>query len=146
MLYSHTGPTSPGDLWVYTLADGKSHQLTHSLVGGVRAEDMVEPSLVHYPSKDGKWTISAFVYVPYNLPRNGEHPAIVYVHGGPTAQTMNGFNRFVQPNVAVSAGQTARLNFSLSPGVDLPPDVAGFVLVLVDRAADFRMHVHRDAS
>jgi dipeptidyl aminopeptidase/acylaminoacyl peptidase len=96
LLYYHTGPTAPGDLWVYNLADGKSHQLTHSLVGGVRAEDMVEPQLVHYPSKDGKWTISAFVYVPYNLPRKGEHPAIVYVHGGPTAQTMNTFNRFVQ--------------------------------------------------
>jgi dipeptidyl aminopeptidase/acylaminoacyl peptidase len=96
MLYAHNGPTAPGDLWIYTMADGKSHQLTHSLVGGVRAENMVEPYLVHYPSKDGKWTISAFVYVPYNLPRNGEHPAIVYVHGGPTAQTMNSFNRFVQ--------------------------------------------------
>jgi dipeptidyl aminopeptidase/acylaminoacyl peptidase len=96
LLYIHMGPTAPGDLWVYSLADGKSHQLTHSLVGGVRAADMVEPYLVHYPSKDGKWTISAFVYVPYNLPRNGQHPAIVYVHGGPTAQTMNTFNRFVQ--------------------------------------------------
>jgi dipeptidyl aminopeptidase/acylaminoacyl peptidase len=96
LLYYHTGPTAPGDLWVYNLADSKSYQLTHSLVGGVRSEDMVEPQLVHYPSKDGKWTISAFVYVPYNLPRNGEHPAIVYVHGGPTAQTLNTFNRFVQ--------------------------------------------------
>lgn len=96
MLYAHTGPTAPGDMWIYTMSDGKAHQLTHSLVGGVRAENMVEPYLVHYPSKDGKWTISAFVYVPYNLPRNGEHPAIVYVHGGPTAQTMNSFNRFVQ--------------------------------------------------
>ena len=96
MLYMHTGPTAPGDLWVFALSDGKSHQITHSLVGGLRAEDMVEPYLVHYPSKDSKWTISAFVYMPYNLPRNGEHPAIVYVHGGPTAQTMNGFNRFVQ--------------------------------------------------
>jgi dipeptidyl aminopeptidase/acylaminoacyl peptidase len=96
LLYYHTGPTVPGDLWVYNLADGKSHQLTHSLMGGMRSEDMVEPHLVHYPSKDGKWTISAFVYVPYNLPRNGEHPAIVYVHGGPTSQTTNTFNRFVQ--------------------------------------------------
>ena len=112
MLYSHTGANAPGDLWVYIISDeaakikstragapaphDRSHQLTHSLVGGVRSEDMVEPYLVHYPSKDGKWTISAFVYVPYNLPRNGEHPAIVYVHGGPTAQTMNTFNRFVQ--------------------------------------------------
>jgi len=96
LLYYHTGATAPGDLWVYKLADGKSHQLTYSLVGGVRSEDLVEPHLVHYPSKDGKWTISAFVYVPYNLPHNAEHPAIVFVHGGPTAQTMNTFNRFVQ--------------------------------------------------
>src|SRR5208282_3391538 len=96
MLYYHTGAAAPGDLWVYNIAEGKSHQLTYSLVGGVRSDDMVEPHLVHYPSKDGKWTISAFVYVPYNLPRNGEHPAIVYVHGGPTAQTVNDFSRFVQ--------------------------------------------------
>jgi dipeptidyl aminopeptidase/acylaminoacyl peptidase len=73
-----------------------SYQLTYSLVGGVRSDDMVEPFLVHFPSKDGKWTISALVYVPYNLPRNGEHPAIVYVHGGPTAQTTNTFSRFLQ--------------------------------------------------
>jgi dipeptidyl aminopeptidase/acylaminoacyl peptidase len=96
LLYYHNGPTAPGDLWVHTFAGGKSHQVTHSLLAGVRGDDMVEPFLVHYPSKDGKWTISAFVYVPYNLPRNAQHPAIVYVHGGPTAQTVNSFNRFVQ--------------------------------------------------
>lgn len=96
MLYAHTGPTMPADLWVHTLAVDKSRQLTHSLVGGVLAQDMVEPQLAHYPSKDGKWTISALVYVPFNLPRNAQHPAIVYVHGGPTAQTMNTFNRFIQ--------------------------------------------------
>jgi dipeptidyl aminopeptidase/acylaminoacyl peptidase len=96
LLYYHNGPTAPNDLWVYSMASGKSHQVSHSLVAGMRGEDMVEPYLVHYPSKDGKWTISAFVYVPYNLPRNGQHPAIVLVHGGPTAQTVNSFNRFVQ--------------------------------------------------
>jgi dipeptidyl aminopeptidase/acylaminoacyl peptidase len=57
---------------------------------------MVEPYLVHYPSKDGKWQISAVVYLPNNLERNGQSPAIVYVHGGPTSQTMNSFNRNVQ--------------------------------------------------
>lgn len=96
LLYYHNGPTAPGDLWVYRMASGTTRQVTHSPVAGIRPEDMVEPYLVHYPSKDGKWTISAFVYVPYNLPRNGQHPAIVYVHGGPTAQTVNSFNRFVQ--------------------------------------------------
>ena len=96
LLYYHNGPTAPGDLWVYTLATGKSHQVTHSLVAGVRSEDMVEPYLVHYPSRDGKWTISAFLYVPFNMARNGQNAAIVYIHGGPTSQTVNSFNRFVQ--------------------------------------------------
>jgi len=96
LLYYHNGPNVPNDVWVYDLASSKSRQVTQSLVAGVRSEDMVEPYLVHYPSRDGKWTISAFVYAPYNLPRNAQHPAIVYVHGGPAAQTVNSFNRFVQ--------------------------------------------------
>jgi dipeptidyl aminopeptidase/acylaminoacyl peptidase len=96
LLYYHNGPTAPGDLWIYTLATGKSHQLTHSLIGGVRSEDMVEPYLVHYLSRDGKWTISAFLYVPYNMARNGQNAAIVYIHGGPASQTVNSFNRFIQ--------------------------------------------------
>jgi dipeptidyl aminopeptidase/acylaminoacyl peptidase len=96
LIYYHNGPTSPNDAWVYEVAGGKSRQITQSLVAGVRAQDMVEPTLVHFPSRDGKWTISAFVYMPFNLPKQAEHPAIVYVHGGPTAQTVNSFNRFVQ--------------------------------------------------
>jgi len=96
MLYYHNGPTAPGDLWVYHLATEKSQQVTHSLVGGIRSEDLVEPYLIHYPSRDGKWTISAFLYVPYNMARNAQNAAIVYIHGGPTSQTMNSFNRFVQ--------------------------------------------------
>ena len=96
LLYYHNGPTAPGDLWVYHLAAGKSTQVTQSLVAGVRSEDMVEPHLVHYPSRDGKWTISALLYVPFNMARNGQNAAIVYIHGGPTAQTVNSFNRFIQ--------------------------------------------------
>ena len=96
LLYYHNGPTAPGDLWVYSMVAGKSHQVTHSLVAGVNSEDMVEPYLVHYPSRDGKWTISALLYVPFNMARNGQNAAIVYIHGGPTSQTMNSFNRFIQ--------------------------------------------------
>jgi dipeptidyl aminopeptidase/acylaminoacyl peptidase len=96
LLYTHNGATAPGDLWVCQLATGKTHQVTQSLVAGVRSEDMVEPFLVHYPSRDGKWTISAFVYVPYNMVRNGQNAAIVYVHGGPASQSVNSFNRFIQ--------------------------------------------------
>ena len=96
LLYYHNGPTEPCDLWIYTMATGKSHQVTHSLLAGVRPEDMVEPYLVHYPSRDGKWTISAFLYLPFNMARNGQNAAIVYIHGGPASQSMNSFNRFAQ--------------------------------------------------
>jgi dipeptidyl aminopeptidase/acylaminoacyl peptidase len=96
LLYFHNGPTAPTDLWIYHLATGKSQQITYSLMAGVRSEDLVEPYLVHYPSRDGKWTISALLYVPFNMARNGKNAAIVYIHGGPTSQTMNSFNRFIQ--------------------------------------------------
>jgi dipeptidyl aminopeptidase/acylaminoacyl peptidase len=96
LLYNHEGPNAPNDLWVYDFAAQKTHQVTYSLAGGVRSEDMVEPFLVHYPSKDGKWQISAFVYVPYNAERNGKNAAVVFVHGGPQVQYQNFFIRSVQ--------------------------------------------------
>jgi dipeptidyl aminopeptidase/acylaminoacyl peptidase len=96
LLYYHNGPNAPNDAWAYELASGKSAQVTHSLMAGVPAAHFVEPFLVHYPSRDAKWTISAFVYVPRNMQRNGQNAAIVYIHGGPTSQTVNSFNRFIQ--------------------------------------------------
>lgn len=96
LLYAHNGPDAPNDLWIYDLVNHKSAQVTNSLVGGVRSQDMVQPFLVHYPSKDGKWQISAWVYVPYNAERNGKNAAVVYVHGGPTSQTVNLFSRSIQ--------------------------------------------------
>jgi dipeptidyl aminopeptidase/acylaminoacyl peptidase len=96
LLCYHNGSNAPNDVWVYPMAGGKAHQITNSLVAGMHAEDMVEPFLVHYPSKDGKWTISAWVYVTYNMVRNGTNAAVVYVHGGPSSQTTNVFNRFIQ--------------------------------------------------
>jgi dipeptidyl aminopeptidase/acylaminoacyl peptidase len=96
LLYHHNGPNAPTDAWVYNLSNRASLQITHSLMAGVPADHMVEPFLVRFPSRDSKWTISAFLYVPRNMQRNGQNAAIVYVHGGPTAQTVNSFNRFVQ--------------------------------------------------
>ena len=96
VLYHHNGPTAPNDLWSYDLKTKATEQLTHALVGGLRTSDMVEPYLVHFPSRDGKWTISAFAYVPNNILRNGKFPAVVWIHGGPTGQFVNSFNRGIQ--------------------------------------------------
>ena len=96
LLYHHNGPTAPNDVWTYDLKSKATAQVTHSLMAGVRTADMVEPYLVHFPSRDGKWTISAFAYVPNNITRTGKFPAIVWIHGGPTGQYVNSFNRAVQ--------------------------------------------------
>jgi dipeptidyl aminopeptidase/acylaminoacyl peptidase len=96
LLYNHNGPTAPNDAWTYNLQGKSTQQVTHALAGGIRSADMVEPYLVHFPSRDGKWTISAFAYVPNNITRTGKFPAIVYIHGGPTGQFVNSFNREIQ--------------------------------------------------
>lgn len=96
LLHYHNGAGHPNDLWSYDLESRSSRQLTNSLVAGVAPSDMVEPALVHFPSRDGKYEISSFVYVPHNLKRDASHPAIVYVHGGPQSQSVNSFNRAVQ--------------------------------------------------
>ena len=96
LIYYHNGPDSPSDAWVYHVNSRKSTQVTHSLMAGIPASHFVEPFLVHYPSRDGKWTISAFLYVPRNMQRNGQNAAIVYIHGGPAAQSVDSFNRFIQ--------------------------------------------------
>ena len=96
LLCYHNGADAPNDAWVYHLATGKATQVTHSLMAGVPASHFVEPVLVHFPSRDGKYTISALVYATHNMQRNGQNAAIVYIHGGPAAQSVNSFNRFIQ--------------------------------------------------
>jgi dipeptidyl aminopeptidase/acylaminoacyl peptidase len=96
LIYYHNGPNAPNDAWVYHVATGKSTQVTHSLMAGIPASHFVEPFLVHYPSRERKWTISALLYVPRNMQRNGQNAAIVYIHGGPASQSVNSFNRFIQ--------------------------------------------------
>ena len=95
LLARRSAADSPGDLLVYHLDAATTKPLTHAFVGGVKGADMVEPYLIHYPSRDG-FLISALLYVPWNLKQDGANPAIVWVHGGPTSQSVNSFNRQVQ--------------------------------------------------
>jgi dipeptidyl aminopeptidase/acylaminoacyl peptidase len=46
---------------------------------------------VHYKSFDGQ-IISAYLWMPFNLKRDGSNPAIVLPHGGPTNQIRNTFD------------------------------------------------------
>jgi dipeptidyl aminopeptidase/acylaminoacyl peptidase len=114
VLVNHQSSTQPGDLWVYDLAAKHATQLTLSAIASLAAAKLPPSQLVHYKSFDGK-IISAFLWVPYNLKRDGSNPGIVLPHGGPTGQTVDSFNRFaaalasrgyvcVAPNVRGSTG------------------------------------------
>jgi dipeptidyl aminopeptidase/acylaminoacyl peptidase len=114
LLINHQSSTQPADLWVYDLNTKKARQLTISAIGSLQAAKIPPSQLVHYKSFDGK-IISAFLWVPYNLKRDGSNPGIVLPHGGPTGQTQDNFSRnvialvsrgytVIAPNVRGSTG------------------------------------------
>jgi dipeptidyl aminopeptidase/acylaminoacyl peptidase len=114
LLVSHQGSKQPGDIWVYDLATRVAHQLTFSAIASLKPDNLPQSQVVHYQSFDGT-VISAFVWVPFNLHRDGTNPAIVMPHGGPTGQTTDSFNRTaavlatrgyicIAPNVRGSTG------------------------------------------
>jgi dipeptidyl aminopeptidase/acylaminoacyl peptidase len=94
----YSGPQHPADIWAVPVDGGTPRQLTNSLPEGIERESLVRPELVRYPSFDGLM-IPAWFYRPRGVEKP---PAIVLVHGGPTGQTMNGWN--VQTQFFVSRG------------------------------------------
>jgi dipeptidyl aminopeptidase/acylaminoacyl peptidase len=81
--------TSPADIWSFEPATGKLDRWTRSESGGLDPAALVEPSLAHFPSFDGR-EIPAFVYRP--KPAKGKAPVIISIHGGPEGQERPGFN------------------------------------------------------
>jgi dipeptidyl aminopeptidase/acylaminoacyl peptidase len=114
LLVSHQSSIQPGDLWVYDAGAKRATQLTFSAIASLASAKLPPSQVVHYKSFDEK-IISAFLWVPYNLKRDGSNPGIVIPHGGPTGQTVDSFNRLaavlasrgylcIAPNVRGSTG------------------------------------------
>jgi dipeptidyl aminopeptidase/acylaminoacyl peptidase len=136
VLVSHQSSTQPGDLWVYDLGKREARQLSFSAIASLAAAKIPSSQLVHYRSFDGK-IISAFVWVPFNLKRDGSNPAVVLPHGGPTGQTTDYFSRTVvalvtrgyvciAPNVRGSTGygiEFQKANYKDLGGGDLQDEV-----------------------
>src|SRR5438034_8051330 len=92
--------------------------------------------IVHYKSFDGK-TISALMWVPFNLKRDSSNPALVLPHGGPTGQHVDYWSpqvaAFVSrgsiciaPNVRGSTGygtEFQKANYKDLGGGDLQDEV-----------------------
>lgn len=81
LTFEFESPILPPDLYRYDFATGQTTQLTFSTPPALARLQPVMPEIVCYPSFDGL-EIPAFLYRPAKP--NGA--AVVYVHGGPSAQ------------------------------------------------------------
>ena len=82
----------PNEFWEYSLKTGALTRRSGLAPEALNDGRLPATRLVTYRSKDGT-TISAFVWLPVNLDRDGSAPAVVMAHGGPTAQISDFFNR-----------------------------------------------------
>ena len=82
---SHEASNRPRDFWLYNIGSHRGSQLTFSTTGSLRTVPRPASQTVHYKSFDGK-TITALLWIPFNLKRDGINPAIVMAHGGPAWQ------------------------------------------------------------
>jgi dipeptidyl aminopeptidase/acylaminoacyl peptidase len=136
LLVSHEGSTRTADLWVLDVATGRATQLTFSAIASLETTPLPPSQIVHYKSFDGK-TISAFMWVPFNLKRDGSNPAVVLPHGGPTGQVLDYWNPqaaalvsrgyiCIAPNVRGSSGYGTdfqKANYQDLGGGDLQDEV-----------------------
>ncbi len=92
ILFPHQSGNMPLDYWILDRSSGKAAPVTRFALAGIDPEKLPKTQLVHYRSADGT-VISAFVWMPFNLSRDGHAPAVALPHGGPTGQTMDDFDR-----------------------------------------------------
>lgn len=136
LLVAHQSSITPNDYWIYDLKTRKATQLSRSALASLDAAVLPQAQIVTYKSFDGT-LISALVWVPFNLERNGKNPGIVLPHGGPTGQTVDSFNRqaaalvsrgytLIAPNVRGSSGYGLafqKMNYQDLGGADLQDEV-----------------------
>ncbi|MGE5296920.1 MAG: prolyl oligopeptidase family serine peptidase [Solirubrobacterales bacterium] len=80
---------SPSDVYSIDTETGELSRWTESELGGLVATELSEPSLVSWPSFDGR-DITGFLYEP-PARFTGKRPVIIDIHGGPEGQSRPGF-------------------------------------------------------
>lgn len=89
ILFPHTSGTSPVEYWVYDINEDRAQRVTS--LSARPSQALPTTSIINYRSFDGT-VISAVLWMPFNLQRDGQAPAVVIAHGGPTGQVMDVFH------------------------------------------------------
>ena len=91
-LFTLKTPTNPGDIWKYDLTTKQAERLTFIGESKSVGNYWIEPELHSYSSFDGL----EIPYFFYNKEKGGQKPAVIYVHGGPEAQSRAEYNPVLQ--------------------------------------------------
>ncbi len=83
LAFTLNGPRFNPDIWILDVAEGHAWQVTHSARGGIPQEDLIEPTVIRYPSFDGRQIPALFFRPPEQA---GPLPVVLEVHGGPESQ------------------------------------------------------------
>lgn len=118
------GPRSPSDVFSFELGEDELVRWTRSETGGLDARTFTEPTLIEFPSFDGR-KIPAFYYpagpasaatAAAKAAPARKAPVLISIHGGPESQAVPAFNPLTEfyvrelgiavltPNVRGSSG------------------------------------------
>ena len=102
-VFVFSSPSRPWDVYVTRERATEARAITRSLPTTIDPATLVEPSHVRYPGAGGE-DVPALLFLPYAEALRGEKvpPAIINIHGGPTAQHHREWN--VATQVFVNAG------------------------------------------
>jgi dipeptidyl aminopeptidase/acylaminoacyl peptidase len=138
LLVTHASANRRPELLLYDLATDTYEVLLQAEYGSIDPDLFVQDQYLRYPSFDGQ-QVPAILYKPHDIKPGQKLPALVVVHGGPTAQWFRGFDPYAQfltdrgyvvllPNIRGSTGYGVAwrdLNLKDWGGGDLEDVVAG---------------------
>lgn len=95
LLTLYSTPTRRAELVLYDLGSDCYETLLPAEYGSIDPNIFVESEHIRYRSFDGL-QIPALLYKPRQIPKDKKLPAVVMVHGGPTAQVFRVFHPYAQ--------------------------------------------------
>ncbi len=90
-----TGPTTPGDVFVWNIESNETSQAVQSSLAGLDPQSFKVPLSLRYPARDGV-ELQGLLYLPDPSQVSILPPVVVAVHGGPTGQSRPVFEPQIQ--------------------------------------------------
>ena len=95
LFFTFSSSRHPSDLWMVDLKNRTFRQLTNSLPVSIDQSLLVSGSSISFQSRD-QLGIQAWLFLPRDFDKKNPGSALVYVHGGPTAQFTNDWRPVIQ--------------------------------------------------